>query len=67
MAEPDEQVCLEAADAVYFDSAVRHSYHRAIKKSCTGVIASLRSVLHSWFEFVVLKFCITNVTDLPAE
>ena len=33
-----EQVCLEEGDAIYFDSAVRHSYHRASKDRCTGVI-----------------------------
>jgi transcriptional regulator with XRE-family HTH domain len=31
---------LEAGDAVYFDSAVRHSYHRASKNTCTGVIVT---------------------------
>ena len=29
---------LESGDAVYFDSGVRHSYHRASKRPCTGVI-----------------------------
>lgn len=29
---------LEEGDAVYFDSAVRHSYHRAGKEPCTGVV-----------------------------
>ncbi len=31
---------LEAGDAVYFDSGVRHSYHRAGKNSCTAVIVT---------------------------
>jgi len=31
---------LEAGDAVYFDSGVRHSYHRAGKTSCTAVIVT---------------------------
>ncbi len=35
-----EQVCLEEGDAIYFDSAVRHSYHRASKTRCTGVIVT---------------------------
>jgi transcriptional regulator with XRE-family HTH domain len=35
-----EQICLEEGDAVYFDSAVRHSYHRASKSRCTGVIVT---------------------------
>jgi transcriptional regulator with XRE-family HTH domain len=35
-----EQVCLEEGDAIYFDSAVRHSYHRASKNRCTGVIVT---------------------------
>jgi mannose-6-phosphate isomerase-like protein (cupin superfamily) len=35
-----EQVCLEEGDAIYFDSAVRHSYHRASKDRCTGVIVT---------------------------
>jgi transcriptional regulator with XRE-family HTH domain len=35
-----EQVCLEDGDAIYFDSAVRHSYHRASKNRCTGVIVT---------------------------
>ena len=33
-----ETYTLEAEDAVYFDSGVRHSYHRAGKGPCTGVI-----------------------------
>jgi transcriptional regulator with XRE-family HTH domain len=36
-----EQVCLEEGDAIYFDSAVRHSYHRASKNRCTGVIITV--------------------------
>jgi len=35
-----EQVCLEEGDAIYFDSAVNHSYHRASKNRCTGVIVT---------------------------
>ena len=35
-----EEICLEEGDAVYFDSAVRHSYHRASKNRCTGVIVT---------------------------
>ncbi len=35
-----EQVCLEEGDAIYFDSAVRHSYHRTSKNRCTGVIVT---------------------------
>lgn len=35
-----EQVLLEAGDAIYFDSAVRHSYRRASKNRCTGVIVT---------------------------
>jgi quercetin dioxygenase-like cupin family protein/DNA-binding XRE family transcriptional regulator len=31
---------LESGDAVYFDSGVRHGYHRASKTSCTGVIVT---------------------------
>jgi transcriptional regulator with XRE-family HTH domain len=31
---------LESGDAVYFDSGVRHSYHRAGKSPCTGVIVT---------------------------
>ena len=31
---------LEAQDAAYFDSGVRHSYRRAGKGSCTGVIVT---------------------------
>ena len=32
---------LEAEDAVYFDSAVQHSYHRRGPKPCTGVIVTV--------------------------
>jgi transcriptional regulator with XRE-family HTH domain len=35
-----ETYTLEAEDAVYFDSGVRHSYHRANKGACTGVIVT---------------------------
>jgi transcriptional regulator with XRE-family HTH domain len=35
-----EQFCLDEGDAIYFDSAVRHSYHRASKNRCTGVIVT---------------------------
>jgi len=35
-----ETYTLEAADAVYFDSGVRHSYHRASKGPCTGAIVA---------------------------
>jgi transcriptional regulator with XRE-family HTH domain len=35
-----ETFTLEAGDAVYSDSAVRHSYHRASKAQCTGVIVT---------------------------
>ncbi|MGA9681525.1 MAG: cupin domain-containing protein, partial [Candidatus Sulfotelmatobacter sp.] len=31
---------LETGDAVYFDSGVRHSYHRASRGPCTGVIVT---------------------------
>ena len=36
-----ETYALEAEDAVYFDSGVRHSYHRAGKGPCTGVIVTV--------------------------
>jgi transcriptional regulator with XRE-family HTH domain len=32
---------LEAGDAAYFDSAVRHSYHRVGKEACCGVIVTV--------------------------
>lgn len=35
-----ETFSLEAGDAVYFDSGVRHSYHRASKGPCAGVIVT---------------------------
>jgi len=35
-----ETFTLESRDAVYFDSGVRHSYHRASKSPCTGVIVT---------------------------
>ena len=35
-----ETYTLEAGDAVYFDSGVRHSYHRAGKTPCTAVIVT---------------------------
>jgi transcriptional regulator with XRE-family HTH domain len=35
-----ETFTLEAGDAVYFDSGVRHSYHRASKTPCTGGIVT---------------------------
>ena len=35
-----ETFTLESGDAVYFDSGVRHSYHRASKGPCTGVIVT---------------------------
>ena len=35
-----EMIMLEAGDAVYFDSSVRHSYHRASKAPCTALIVT---------------------------
>ena len=35
-----ETFTLETGDAVYFDSGVRHSYHRASKGPCAGVIVT---------------------------
>ena len=35
-----EKHTLESGDAAYFDSSVRHSYHRASKGSCTAVIVT---------------------------
>lgn len=35
-----EPTTLEAGDAIYFDSGVRHSYHRASKGACAGVIVT---------------------------
>ena len=36
-----EEFQLEAEDAIYFDSAVQHSYRRRGTKSCTGVIVTV--------------------------
>jgi transcriptional regulator with XRE-family HTH domain len=36
-----EEFELEAEDAIYFDSAVQHSYRRRGAKPCTGVIVSV--------------------------
>jgi transcriptional regulator with XRE-family HTH domain len=35
-----EPTTLEAGDAIYFDSGVRHSYHRASKGACAGIIVT---------------------------
>ncbi|HMD77982.1 MAG TPA: XRE family transcriptional regulator [Terracidiphilus sp.] len=35
-----ETFTLESGDAVYFDSRVRHSYHRAGKSPCTAVVVT---------------------------
>lgn len=35
-----ETLVLEEGDAVYFDSIVRHSYHRLGKSPCTGVVVT---------------------------
>ncbi len=35
-----ELISLEAGDAIYFDSTVRHSYHRASKTACSGIIVT---------------------------
>ncbi len=35
-----EKYLLEAGDAAYFDSSVRHSYHRAGQGACTAVIVT---------------------------
>lgn len=35
-----ETFSLDAGDAVYFDAGVRHSYNRASKTPCTGVIVT---------------------------
>jgi len=37
----NEEYTLEAEDAIYFDSAVQHSYRRRGTKSCTGVIVTV--------------------------
>jgi len=36
-----EEYELEAEDAIYFDSAVQHSYHRMGSKPCTGIIVTV--------------------------
>ena len=36
-----EEYDLEAEDAIYFDSAVHHSYRRLGSKACTGVIVTV--------------------------
>lgn len=36
-----EEIQLEAEDAVYFDSAVQHSYRRRGSKPCTGMIITV--------------------------
>lgn len=36
-----EEIQLEAEDAVYFDSAVQHSYRRRGSKPCTGMIVTV--------------------------
>jgi transcriptional regulator with XRE-family HTH domain len=36
-----EEFVLEAEDAIYFDSAVQHSYRRRGAKTCTGVIITV--------------------------
>jgi quercetin dioxygenase-like cupin family protein len=36
-----EEFVLEAEDAIYFDSAVLHSYRRRGAKPCTGVIVTV--------------------------
>ena len=36
-----EEFSLEAEDAIYFDSAVQHSYRRQGQKLCTGVIVTV--------------------------
>lgn len=36
-----EEYVLEAEDAIYFDSAVQHSYRRRGAKGCTGVIVTV--------------------------
>lgn len=35
-----ENITLEPGDSVYFDSSVRHSYHRASKAPCTALIVT---------------------------
>lgn len=36
-----EEIPLEAEDAIYFDSAVQHSYRRRGSKPCTGLIVTV--------------------------
>jgi mannose-6-phosphate isomerase-like protein (cupin superfamily) len=36
-----EEFQLEAEDAIYFDSAVPHSYRRRGSKPCTGVLVTV--------------------------
>jgi len=36
-----DEYLLEAEDAIYFDSAVQHSYRRRSAKACTGVIVTV--------------------------
>ena len=36
-----EEFLLEAEDAIYFDSAVQHSYRRRTAKPCTGLIVTV--------------------------
>jgi transcriptional regulator with XRE-family HTH domain len=36
-----EELVLEAEDAIYFDSAVAHSYRRRGSKACTGVVVTV--------------------------
>jgi len=36
-----EEFVLEPEDAIYFDSAVQHSYRRHGTKPCTGVIVTV--------------------------
>lgn len=36
-----EEIQLEAEDAIYFDSAVQHSYRRRGSKACSGIIVTV--------------------------
>ena len=36
-----EEFSLEAGDAIYFDSAVQHSYRRIGKRPCEGITVTL--------------------------
>jgi transcriptional regulator with XRE-family HTH domain len=36
-----EEFPLEAEDAIYFDAAVQHSYHRRGTKACSGIIVTV--------------------------